>query len=193
MNAFFRLLAGAALCIASAAHASVISFDDLDASNKLASIGKYNPYDGITWANSWYLGPNTYAGYDNGAHSGTQFVLNGFGVNNLSFSSTTAFDFVGAWFATPNTNGAHASWINVSAYDALNNLIGSTGNMTIGNTYSFIQANFKNASKITVSRDAGFFVMDDVTLGDPASVPEPAPLALLTVALGALVMQRRRR
>ena len=193
MNAFFRLLAGAALCIASAAHASVIDFDDLDANNKLASIGKYNPYDGITWATSWYLGATTYAGYDNGAHSGNQFVANGFGVNNLSFSSTTAFDFVGAWFATPNTNGAHATWINVSAYDALNNLIGSTGNVEIGSNYAFVAGNFLNASRITVSRDKGFFIMDDVTLGAPASVPEPGPLALLAVAAGALALNRRRR
>ena len=193
MNIFIRLLAVAALCISSAAHATVIDFDDLDASNKLSSIGKYNPYDSITWSNSWYLGPNTYAGYDNGAHSGTQFLLNGFGANNLSFRSASTFDFVGAWFAVPNINGSRATWINVSAYDQNDALIGSTGNIGVSNTYAFVEANFSNASRITVSRDKGFFIMDDVTLGEPASVPEPGAVALIALALAGLTVSRRRR
>lgn len=185
------LIATAALMFTNATQAAVINFDDLDAGGKLASIGKYNPYQDIAWSNNWLLGVNTLAGYNNGAHSGSQFV-NNFGVNNISFSSATAFDFAGAWFAIPNTNGTRATWVNVSAYDAANQLIGSTGNINLSNTYAFIAANFDNVSKITVTRDKGFFIMDDVTLVDAAEVPEPAGLALAALAITALGVSRRR-
>ena len=121
------LLAGAGLLLAAQSHASVVNFDNLDAGGKLSSIGKYNPYADLNWSSSWFLGDTSVGGYSNGAHSGHEFVSNGFGVNNLSVSSAKAFDFAGAWFATPATNGAHASWVDITAYDASNNVIGTTG------------------------------------------------------------------
>jgi hypothetical protein len=186
-------IASTALLLACPVHASVINFEDLNAGGKLASIGKYNPYDGLTWSSSWYLGDTSVAGYDNGAHSGADFVTNGFGVNNLSISSAVPMDFDGAWFATPNTNGAKASWINISAYDSANQLIGSTGNIAIGASYSFIAADFDNAARITITRDKGWFVMDDLLLSSGIAIPEPGSMALFGLGVAVLGWSRRRR
>lgn len=186
-------IASTALLLASPVHADVINFEDLNAGGKLASIGKYNPYEGLTWSSSWFLGDASVAGYGNGAHSGTDFVTNGFGVNNLSINSAVPVDFNGAWFATPNTNGARASWINISAYDSANQLIGSTGNIAIGASYTFIAADFDNVARLNITRDKGWFVMDDISVGSPAAVPEPGSLALFALGVAALGWSGRRR
>lgn len=188
------VLASAALALAfsNPAAAGVINFEDISAGGKLASIGKANPYHALVWSNSWYLGDTSVAGYGNAARSGTQFVANGFGVNNLGVSSATAFDFAGAWFATPGTNGAKASWINILAYDLAGQLIGSTGNVAIGAAYVWIAADFANVGRLTITRDKGWFVMDDFTVLDARAVPEPGTPALLLLALGALALVRRK-
>lgn len=180
-------LTGAVLTLASPARATVVDFDDVSAGGKLSALSKYNPYDGLSWTNSWYLGDTAVNGYSNGAHSGTQFVTNGFGVNNLGISSAAAFNLVGAWFATPATNGSKATWINITAYDAANQLIGSTGNIAINGAYSWVQASFANVSRLTITRDKGWFVMDDLLMSAigsvPSPVPEPGSLFLLTAGL----------
>ncbi|USX11635.1 PEP-CTERM sorting domain-containing protein [Oxalobacteraceae bacterium OTU3CAMAD1] len=178
-------LAGAVLTLASPAQAAVVDFDDVSAGGKLSTLSKYNPYEDLTWTSSWFLGDTAVNGYSNGAHSGTQFVSNGFGVNNLGISSATAFNLDGAWFATPATNGSKATWINISAYDAANQLIGSTGNVAINGTYSWVQASFANVSRLTITRDKGWFVMDDLSMSAIGPVPSPVPESGTVVLLAA--------
>ena len=186
-NILISFLAGAILTLASPANAAVVDFDDVSAGGKLSTLSKYNPYEGLTWTNSWFLGDTAVNGYSNGAHSGTQFVSNGFGVNNLGISSATAFNLDGAWFATPATNGSKATWINITAYDAANQLIGSTGNIAINGSYSWVPAGFANVSRLTITRDKGWFVMDDLSMSAigpvPSPVPEPGTVVLLAAGL----------
>lgn len=189
-------LAGAVLTLASPARATVVDFDDVSAGGKLSTLSKYNPYDSLSWTSSWFLGDTAVNGYSNAAHSGTQFVANGFGVNNLGISSATAFNLDGAWFATPVTNGSKATWINITAYDAANQLIGSTGNIAINGSYSWVQAGFSNVSRLTITRDKGWFVMDDLSLSAVSPVPEPGSAVLLAAGLlmtGAAVHGRKCR
>lgn len=193
MNKFLSgFIAGAALLAASAAQATVVNFDNLNAGGKLASIAANNPYAGLSWSSSWYLGDTAVAGYGNGAHSGANFVANGFGVNNLGISSADPFSFGGAWFATPDTNGSKASWVNISAFDSANQLIGSTGSVAIGSSYAFIPAAFSNVARLSITRDKGWFVMDDLSFSRGAAVPEPGSLALLGLGAAALGWTRRR-
>lgn len=183
-----------AILLAARAHAGVITFDDLDAKGKLSSIGVDNPYGGLTFDKNWYLGDTSVGGYGNAAHSGSNFVNNGFGVKSLSVTSGTGFDFAGAWFAAPTINGTQATSVNLTAYDALGALIGTTGDIAITNSFLFIAANFDDVARLVITRDKGYFVMDDFTLADaaaPSAVPEPA--GVFFAGLGLVGLLRRRR
>jgi hypothetical protein len=189
---FCTLLAATAL-FAAQAHAAVINFDNLDARGKLASINPNNPYAGLTWDKNWYLGDTTVGGYDNAAHSGSNFVNNGFGVKTLNVTSATGFDFGGAWFAAPDINGTRATSVNLSAYDALGNLIGTTGDMAITTRFVFVAAHFMDVARLVVTRDKGYFAMDDFTLLDAPSGQVPEPAGLFALGLGLVGLMRRRQ
>ncbi|GJI87530.1 glycoside hydrolase family 5 protein [Duganella hordei] len=190
-NFLIGLFVSSGLLLATQAGAAAVNFDNLGADGDFTSIA--NPYAGLDWSSDWYLGDNTIDGYDNGAHSGALFVTNGYGVDNLTVSSATGFNFAGAWFATPNTNGATASWINITAYDASNHVIGSTGNVGIGSSYSWVAANFNNVARLNIARDDGWFVMDDFTLASVSAVPEPGRGLLLGAGLLAMLGWTQRR
>lgn len=175
------------LLMAAQTQAATVDFEDLHADGDFSALA--SPYSGLNWSEDWYYGDTTIDGYGNGAHSGVAFVTNGYGVDNLSVSSATAFNFKGAWFAAPNTNGAVASWINITAYDAADHIIGSTGNVSIGLNYQWIATNFTNVARLSISRDDGWFVMDDFSVQSP--VPEPVSAFMLLAGLGLFTMRER--
>jgi hypothetical protein len=190
----FALFASASLLLAGATHAGVITFDELAPAGDYISLDDISPYSGLTWSADWYASDTSIDGYANAAHSGANFAVNGFGSDALTVSSATGFNFAGAWFATPDGADDKASWINISAYDSLNQLIGSTGNIAIGDAYSWVGAAFSNVSVLSITRDSGWYVMDDFTTraGGSADVPEPATPLVLGVGALALVAARRR-
>jgi hypothetical protein len=188
----FALIASATLILAGAAHAGVVNFDDLATDGDFTSLNDVSPYAGLTWSGDWYAGDTAIDGYANAAHSGANFAVNGFGSDAVSVSSATGFDFAGAWFAAPQGVDDKASWINISAFDAANQLIGTTGNIAIGASYQWLGAAFSNVSSLSITRDSGWYVMDDFTTTAAAAVPEPGTQLMLGIGLLALVAGRRR-
>jgi hypothetical protein len=190
----FALIASASLMLAGAANAGVIGFEDVATDGDYSSLYDISPYAGLNWSADWFAGDNTIDGYANGAHSGTHYAVNGYGDDGAAISSATPFNFAGAWFAAPTGAADKASWINISAYDAANQLIGTTGNIAIGDDYVWANAAFNNVSSLIVSRDTGWFVMDDFTTVAPASgeVPEPATPLVLGIGAFALIAGRVR-
>jgi hypothetical protein len=162
-----------------------------------ASLSDLNPYAGLTFSDFWYAGDTGIDGYANGAHGGTHFAVNGFGSDGATISSATPFNFAGAWFAAPVGGADKASWVAISAYDAGNNLIGTTGHVAIGDTYVWAAAAFNNVSSLTFTRDTGWYVMDDFTTvaATPpgGQVPEPANALLLGAGVVAMALGRARR
>ena len=191
------LITAAGLMLAGVGHAGVIGFDDIDTAGDFASLGDITPYAGLTWSDGWYAGDNDLDGYANAARSGTHYAVNGYGDDDLSVASAAGFNFTGAWFATAIGGADKAGWINIRAYDAANQLIGSTGNIAIGDNYQWVGAGFNNVSRLSITRDTGWYVMDDftTTAGVAAPVPEPGTTLMLGVGLLTVLgraMSRRR-
>ncbi|MES2182571.1 MAG: PEP-CTERM sorting domain-containing protein [Pseudomonadota bacterium] len=183
-----------AFLLAGSANAAVLNFDDINLNGSnyttLSSLGQSN-YANFNWDSVWFAGNTTVNNYGNASHSGTQYLSNGSNVNNLSIGNGMLFNFDGAWFASP-THSNPAEWINISAYDSLNNLIGTTGNVAITSNMSWVQAGFTNVSSLNITRGDGWFTMDDFTY-NTASVPEPATLALFALGLFGFAAARRRK
>ncbi|NIA55337.1 PEP-CTERM sorting domain-containing protein [Massilia sp. TW-1] len=193
----FALIASASLMLAGAANAGVIGFEDVVITDgDPTSLSDLNPYAGLTFGDDWFAGDNT-VGYGNAAHGGTHFAVNGFSDDGATISSATPFNFAGAWFAAPVGPADKASWVAISAYDAGNNLIGTTGHVAIGDAYVWAAAAFNNVSSLTITRDTGWYVMDDFTtvasVPPAGQVPEPANPLLLGAGAFALVLGRARR
>jgi hypothetical protein len=184
-------IASASLMLAGAAHAGPVGFEDVATGGDFASLSALNPYAGLTWSPDWNAGDNSIDGYANGAHSGSNFAVNGYGSDPMSVSSAAGFNFAGAWFATPAGAGDKAAWINISAYDALNELIGTTGAIAIGDTYQWVAASFSNVAMLIITSETGWYVMDDFTTA-AAAVPAPATPLVLGIGLLALGLARRR-
>jgi len=191
------LIAGASLMLAGAANAGVVGFEDVATDGDFSSLSDISPYAGLTFSDDWYAGDTGIDGYGNGAHGGTHFAVNGFGSDGATISSATPFNFAGAWFAAPIGAADKASWIAISAYDASSNLIGTTGPVAIGGGYVWAAAPFNNVSSLSITRDTGWYVMDDFTtvasVPSSGEVPEPASPLVLGIGAFALLWGRARR
>lgn len=184
-----RLAAAAAFFFSLHAHASLISFDDLRADGNLVSLEEQGSHAGFAWSR-WYLGDTAVEGYGNAARSGANYVMNGYGVDALEIAHATAFDFTGAWFAAPGINGARAGWVQVDGYDLTGALVGSTGHVAIDGVHRWVAAGFAGVHRLVVTRDEGFFVMDDFTFAQASPVPEPGTLALFAIGAAAIALRR---
>lgn len=190
-----KLLCALAMLIAGSANATVLTFDDVNLAGgtyvTMASRGATN-YGGFVFDTKWYIGSTNHsADYASTAHSGLQYLSNGSNATNLTVSRASAFTFNGAWFDTP-THSNPAEWINITAYGAGNALIGSTGNVAISSTATWVGANFNNVLSLNITRGDGWFTMDDFTY-NAAEVPEPASMALFGLGILGLVASRRRK
>ena len=186
------LFAGASLMLAGAPHAAVIGFEDIVTDGEFSSLSDGGPYAGLSWGEGWSAGDTDVGGYANAANSGTHYAVNAYGDDEISVSSATGFNFAGASFATPERAAIKAAWINITAYDALHEVIGTTGRIDIGDVYQWVSGGFANVAMLTITRDDGWYVMDDFTTTDDAgTVPVPATPLVLGIGLLAMIQARR--
>lgn len=172
------------------ANASTLTFDDLNLTSTYEPLTDLN-YGGFTWDSRWGAGSTAnHSTYANSASSGTQYLSNLGNVDSLTISNSTAFDFYGAYFGTPSHNSP-ASWVNITAYDNLNNLIASTGQVSLTTVMTFISAGFTNVSSLIITRGSGWYTMDDFSY-NVSSVPVPAALFLFAPALLGFLGLRRK-
>jgi len=173
------------LFLATNVNATVLTFDDIATTSSyalLSSVGESN-YSGFTWDSNWAIGTTDNSSYSDATYSGTQFLSNSGGDNNLTISSDTLFDFDGAWFATP-THSNPASWVNITAYDEDDSIIGTTDEVAVSTTLTWISALFEDVSYLTITTDSNWYSMDDFTYNTASATSVPAPVSFAFLALG---------
>lgn len=194
---FFAVLMGLLAVNSGLVGATVLNFDDLALNGTYGPMSNLN-YGGFDWDSRWYAGDNTNGTYNNGAHSGTQYLSNGWAVNDLLVSQASPFDFNGAWFAHPDRNFNIATQIQLFGLASDNSILYQTGLVDINDTHQYIAANFGGVNKIRIwhnNGNAGWFVMDDFEYNEPIGqqpVPEPGTLMLLGTGLLGLVGLRKK-
>ncbi len=181
------ILAGTcALVLAANAHATLITFDDINSGSTYVAIG--NGYAGFNWNNLLAIDKNYVlgTGYEHGNVSPINSAFNG-GGSPASFSGgiftlNSAF-FTGAW-------GPQS--ITVNGY--------LSGNLTHSSTFAVIDTaptfesfNWSGIDTLTFSTsDSSQFVMDNLTV-NAAPVPEPSTYlagALLLLPFAASTVRR---
>lgn len=78
----------------------------------------------------------------------------------------------------------------MTAFHALNNIIGTTGDIALSATMSWVSAGFADVSYLNITRGGGWFTMDDFSINS-TSVSAPASFAILALGLAGLRLSRK--
>jgi hypothetical protein len=187
------LLASAALAgalgLATAASATVVTFDDLPGDGVVA-----DGYGGIVWGGNWdyYLDPQppynakspdtrVYADYNLGCCT--------VGDTNFSFAAPVVFN--GAYFAGHGPHDGYAA-ITFGLYNS-GVLVHTSAGLDASATPKFLASGYSGlVDEVRVNGARDFFVMDNVTYNATAA-PEPAAWALMIGGFGLAGAALRRR
>lgn len=186
--------------------AAVITFDDLPAAEfDVISDG----YQGFNWGvgilsfNVSYIHKDTIpeGGFLNGIVSGDYAAYNT-AATTSTISSNDIFDFNGAYFASGWSEG-----MSIEITGLLNNVALFTKTVIVSTQQSqWFDFDFIGINSLTLFASGGtpidpnlaagndYFVMDNFTVNETASVPVPesSSLALLFLGLAALVISRKK-
>lgn len=180
------------IVLASQAVATVVDFDDIASGTDLVG-----SYAGITWGTSTSQSYNSNTGnfttygdasYANAA-SGPNFVYNGWGAQDLSFTFEGGpVTFTGASFAAPIPDLIWGKATQIRFHDDLGNY---SAWLNVTTTPTFLTAGFVGSTTVFVEYNGTGpqqYTMDDVTF---EAVPEPA--SMFALGAGVLAIARRRR
>jgi hypothetical protein len=174
------LASAAALAIASSAHATVVTFDDLPGAGVVA-----DGYNGITWNGEWNFYDSVQPPYT--PASGATRVYDFLSDASFSFAAPVVFDgasFSGYDFAPVNFQ----LWLGGVQ-------VGASGTLTPTGTPTFLASGYSGlVDEVHVqSPSPDFFVMDDVTFNSSGAVPEPATWTMMIAGFGLAGAALRRR
>ena len=187
-----------AVFLAAVSQAYVVNFDDL---------APFTSLDNTTYAGVYFGSSSDNATVDAGffvvyngtdyatPHSGSNYIFDGYGPNNLYFDFGTPVSFQGAWFSSTFGLGPEDEATKVRFHDDLGN---TSDWLDLSDTPQFLAANFSGSTTVYVERSGGpnasqWYAMDDLTYNGGAQPPVPEPATLLALGLGASAVLRKRR
>jgi hypothetical protein len=190
------------LCTYGISNAVVLNFDNITNGTGWYVLNSSSPnYGGMTWDNDFELVHRAYfqGNYANtySFPSGNYAVYNSDGVSDVSLSLNGRFDFTGAYFAgwgESNSNAWYTSTsITVRGY-ASSAMVGSFTISLSANQFNWMQADIIGVDRLVFESTGNdqYWIMDNLTLKEPAPVPEPKTVLLLSSGLAGFVGFRKR-
>jgi hypothetical protein len=213
VRARFAVLVGSLLTVATHSHASLVTFDDIDASAGDVSLQSISPYAGFLWSNvSAYTTTPGFQGFNNGIVSGANAAYGGGQVFSgglvpvvSAITSASLFDFTSASLGAGYYDDLTVTLIGMRAGTNIYSrslTVNTAGAMRfdfdfVGIDTLLIQGNISATSSDPFgcgTFNCTQFTIDDMSVAPSAvtGVPEPATAALVLLALFGVYGTRRK-
>jgi hypothetical protein len=181
---------------ASSSQALVLNFDDVVTSSFVSLPANYQ---GFTWSanaavvdNAWY---NTTYGNNIAFPSAAKALFNDTGQATVAAANNALFTFDGlsaAFWAASNSSWAYASsTLTVRGY--LNNVLVGSSSMNLGAQFASMSGFAGALDRLEFINDGiaeHYWLVDNVRLGTPGTVPEPMTMGLGLAAVAAYARRR---
>jgi len=177
-------------------HALVLNFDDV-ATNSWTYLS--TNYQGFTWSanaavldNAWY---NSNYGNNIAFPSASKALFNDSGQATVAAANNALFTFDGLsaafWAASNASWGYSSSTLTVRGY--LNNVLVGSSSMNLGAQFASMSGFAGALDRLEFINDGQaqhFWLVDNVRLGTPGTVPEPMTMGLGLAAVAAYARRR---